>query len=121
MAQIINTLQGNYVICKPEMGQISTEKDILDLMGLFVEAGTYLLLISEGALHPGFYDLSTRIAGEISLKLSAYRVRTAIVVDLESIPSQPFKDWAGECNRGKELRFCADRAEAEDWLLYQIR
>ena len=60
--------------------------------------------------------MSTGLAGEISLKLSTYRVKTAIVVDIESIPSQRFREWAAECNRGREIRFCADLRKGEDWL-----
>jgi len=115
MTQIIQTSKGKYLLSDTE--NINSERDILDLMGYFGEVGASLLLISEGVLHPNFFDLSTGLAGEISLKLSMYRVKTAIVADLKSVPSQPFKDWAGECNRGGEIRFCADRDEAERWLL----
>ena len=117
MAQVIQTSQGNYLLSNPEDGNLSSERDILDLMGYFGEVGASLLLISEGALHSDFFDLSTGLAGDISLKLSTYRVKTAIVVDIESIPSQRFQEWAGECNRGREIRFCADLEEAEVWLL----
>lgn len=117
MAQIIQTNQGNYLLCDREHGQLSTERDILDLMGLFGEVGANLLLISGEALHPDFFDLSTGLVGEITLKLSTYRVKTAIVIDIESIPSQHFREWTGECNRGREIRFCADLEEAKDWLL----
>jgi len=117
MAQIIQTIRGNYLLSDPEHGNLGSERDFLDLMGLFGEVGANLLLISDGALHPDFFDLSTGLAGEISLKLSTYRVKTAIVADLESIPSQHFRNWAGECNRGLEIRFCANLQEAEDWLV----
>lgn len=117
MAQIIQSEQGNYVLCDPGTGQICSEQDILDVMGFFREAGAYLLLIGEGALHPDFFDLSTGLAGEISLKLTTYRVRKAIVIDLGSVPSQQFREWAGECNRGGEIRFYAGQDEAENWLV----
>jgi len=117
MTQVIHTSLGNYLLSDPELGNLSSERDILDLMGYFGEVGANLLLISDGALHPDFFDLSTGLAGEITLKLSTYRVKTAIVVDLESIPSQRFQEWAGECNRGGDLRFCANLQEAENWLL----
>ena len=109
MVQIIHGSQGNYLLSDTET--INSERDILDLMGYFGEVGASLLLISEGVLHQDFFDLSTGLAGEISLKLSMYRVKTAIVADMESIPSQYFRDWAGECNRGREMRFCEDRDE----------
>ena len=117
MPQITQTNHGNYLLSDPNHGNIRSEQDILDLFGFFGEVGAGLLLISEGALHPDFFDLSTGLAGEISLKLTTYRVKTAIVIDLESIPSLRFREWAGECNRGREIRFCADLEEAEGWLL----
>ena len=117
MAQIIQTNQGNYLLSDPESGNLSSERDILDLMGLFGEVGSNLLLVSDGALHPDFFDLGIGLAGEISLKLSTYRVKTAIVVDLESIPSLRFREWAGECNRGQEIHFCANLQDAEERLL----
>ena len=117
MAQVIQTSQGNYLLSDSEHGNLSSERDILDLMGLFGEVGDNFLLISDGALHRDFFDLSTGLAGEISLKLSTYRVKTAIVIDIESIPSLRFREWAGECNRGREIRFCANLQDAEEWLL----
>ncbi len=117
MAQVIQTSRGNYLLSDPEYGNLKSERDILDLMGHFGEVGANILLISDGALHPDFFDLSTGLAGEISLKLSTYSVKTAIVVDLDSIPSQCFLEWAEECNRGREIHFCADLQEGEDWLL----
>ena len=117
MVQIIQTSQGNYLLCDPEHGQLSTERDIVDLMGLFGEVGANLLLISKEALHPDFFDLSTGLAGEISLKLSTYRVKTAIVIDIDSIPIQRFREWAGECNRGRDIHFCDNLQDAEEWLL----
>lgn len=117
MPQIIQTKNGNYLLSDPKRGNLSSEQDILDLFVYFGEVGTSFLLIPDGALHRDFFDLSTGLAGEISLKLSTYRVKTAIVVDLESIPSPHFREWAGECNRGREIRFCANRQDAEDWLL----
>jgi hypothetical protein len=82
-----------------------------------LEVGANYLLVSGEALHPDFFDLSTGLAGEISLKLSTYRVKTAIVVDLEFNLCQRFREWAGEFNRGREIRFCTNLQDAEEWLL----
>ena len=70
------------------------------------EADSNRVLISKGSLHPDFYDLSTGAAGEIALKLSTYRVKTAIVIDLVNITGERFKEWTSESNRGHEIRFC---------------
>jgi hypothetical protein len=92
MPQIIQTSRGNYLLSDPKPGNICSERDILDVMSLLGDVGASLLLISDGALHPDFFDLSTGLAGEISLKLSTYRVKTAIVVDLESNLCQRFRE-----------------------------
>ena len=54
MPQIIQPNRGNYLLSDPEPGNISSERDILDVMGLFGEVGASLLLLSDGALHPDF-------------------------------------------------------------------
>lgn len=65
MTRIIQTERGKSFLCEPGMEKLSSERDIFDLMGLFREAGAYLLLIDEGALRQGFFGLSTGMAGEI--------------------------------------------------------
>jgi hypothetical protein len=114
---LIKTTRGNYVLSDPEMGLIQGERDILDLMTLCDEAESNKVLISQQSLNPEFFDLSTGQAGEISHKLSTYRVKTAFVVDLSAISSERFQEWVFECNRGTEIRFFEDMLEAEDWLL----
>ena len=101
----------------PDMGIIRDERDIMGLMTLCGEAGSNRIMISRGSLNPDFFDLSTGVAGEISHKLSTYRVKTAFVMDLSTISSERFQEWANECNRGNEIRFFEDILEAEDWLL----
>ena len=59
MVQVIQTSRGNYLLSDPEYGNLKSERDILDLMGHFGEVGANILLISDGALHPDFFDLST--------------------------------------------------------------
>ena len=108
MSQIVKTIRGNYVKSEPGVDNIQNQQDILDLIGLCGEAGSNRVLISEGSLHSDFFDLSTGTAGEITLKLSTYRVKTAFVVDAVKISSERFQEWAAECNRGKEIHFWAD-------------
>lgn len=117
MGRIISTDAGVYVSPDPAARVVSCQGDVLDLLALCGEAGTDRLLFPQGSLAEAFFDLSTGLAGEITLKLSTYRVKAAIVVDLDQVPSRYFKDWAGECNRGKEIRFCTSFQDAVEWLL----
>lgn len=69
-------------------------------------------------LTPGFFDLSTREAGEILQKLRQYQVRLAIMVDLsQQAHSQYFAEMAGEENKQGHCYFCPTLAEAEAWLV----
>jgi len=115
MGMIIRTGSGIYVTPEPEV--VSSQADLLELIGLCGEAGTDRLLFPRGSLVEVFFDLSSGLAGELALKLSTYRVKAAFVVSLDAIPSQRFREWAGECNRGKEIRFCDSEESAVEWLL----
>ncbi len=118
MSLIVQTPRGSYVKSDPADGIIRVQQDILDLIGFCGESDSNRVLISEGSLHPSFFDLSTGTAGEITLKLSTYRVKTAIVIDLTNVPSERFQEWASECNRGQDIHFCKNESDAEAWLLY---
>jgi hypothetical protein len=115
MGKVVKTDRGDYLLSDAEPGSLKGERELLDLVSLGGGIGS--LLIQEGSLPGDFFDLSSGLAGQISLKLSTYRIRTAIVVDLAGVPSRHFRSWASECNRGNEIRFCANRQEAEEWLL----
>jgi hypothetical protein len=117
MEGVVHKQKGAYLLSDPEPGSLKGVRELLDLLSLGNEEGIGALLIQEGSLPPEFFDLSSGLAGQIALKLSTYRVKTAVVVDLEGIPSRHFRSWAGECNRGREIRFCSTMGEAEDWLL----
>lgn len=114
--ELVRTESGQYG--RPEPGtMISSQRDMVDLLARCLEAGVDQLLFPLNSLAAEFFDLSTGLAGEISQKLSTYRIKTAIVVDLGAVPSQRFKEWAGECNRGNEIHFYHEQLSALGWLL----
>ncbi len=73
------------------------------------------LLLDHGALPAAFFDLSTGVAGELVHKLVNYWRMAAVVPDLAA-HSQRFGEFAREANQGRQLRFCATREDAIDWL-----
>lgn len=117
MGQIVNTSRGKYILSDPSPASLASQRDLLDLLSLSGDGRCDRLLIQADSLHPDFFDLSTGLAGELSLKLATYRIKTAILVQLDAVPSQYFREWAAECNRGREIHFTASQSEAEDWLL----
>ncbi len=115
--EIVNTPAGGYVRCAPDDGQIAHDADILDLLGNFYEMDANRLLLDEVHLHPNFFDLKTGLAGAIFLKLTNYRVKTAVLANLANIPSKRFRELIYESNKGKQINFFDDLAKAEQWLM----
>ncbi|XSG73396.1 DUF4180 domain-containing protein [Herpetosiphon llansteffanensis] len=78
------------------------------------------------ALYPenltaGFFDLSSREAGEILTKLRQYSIHAAIIVDLSTYAhSQYFAEMAYEENKRGFCYFCATIAEAEAWFAHHM-
>lgn len=84
-----------------------------------LEAGADAVLFLPGALPPAFFDLRTRLAGELLQKLANYRLRMAAVVPglAEAIArSASFRDFAREANAGRLCRLVLDRDAAMAWL-----
>lgn len=94
---------------------IATTQDFLDLIAWAGERGTNQVLLAESQFPPAFYDLSTRLAGEILQKLSNYCVRLAIVGTF-SHTSERFKEFRRESNKGRHVHFATTEAEAVAWF-----
>jgi len=90
-----------------------------DIIARCLEAGADAVLFLPGALPPAFFDLRTRLAGELLQKLANYRLRMAAVVpDLAEATarSDSFRDFVREVNAGRLCRLTADRNEALAWI-----
>jgi PadR family transcriptional regulator, regulatory protein AphA len=95
---------------------IASEKDAVVLVGLCGENGTNRLLLHAKDLSPDFFDLSTRLAGEILLKFSTYRIQAALVAGPELTRRGKFPEFMLETNRGPAFRVFSERQPALDWL-----
>ena len=96
---------------------IKTPQDALDIMADASYYGARNLIISEKNLSPEFFDLSTRIAGEILQKFSNYMVKMAIIGEFEKYNSESLKAFIRESNRGNQIFFVSDREIAIERLL----
>lgn len=81
-----------------------------------IEAGKPALLFEAGALPARFFDLRSGVLGEVVQKLTVYGMRMAAVVPDPAAHGPRFAEFAREAHRGATFRFCADRAEAVEWL-----
>jgi hypothetical protein len=81
-----------------------------------IESGSRAVLMDDGVAPPEFFDLSTRLAGELLHGLAKYGVRLAVVVPDPAAYSSAFQDFAREANRGTRYRVFRTRSGAMEWL-----
>ncbi len=84
---------------------IGSAEDGLDLLGNIYYQGFDKVIMYEKNITPDFFDLKTRIAGEILQKFSNYRMGLAIVGDFSSYESKSIRDFIFESNKTKHINF----------------
>ncbi|MBE4948511.1 DUF4180 domain-containing protein [Chryseobacterium culicis] len=84
---------------------IQSVQDGLDLMGNIYYQGFDKVVLYEKNITPEFFDLKTKIAGEILQKFSNYRIGLAIVGDFSKYESKSMKDFIFESNKTKHINF----------------
>jgi hypothetical protein len=93
--------------------KLQTYNDAVELIGKSFENRATLIVIPVECLDDEFFQLSTRIAGELIQKFVQYRQRLAIVGDISGFlaESSALRAFVIESNRGKDVWFLASRAE----------
>ena len=89
-------------------------KDAVDLVGKsFEERATLIVILVECLNDDFFFQLKTRIAGELIQKFVQYRRRLAIVGDISRhlAESSALRAFVIESNRGKDVWFLASLEE----------
>jgi hypothetical protein len=66
------------------------------------------IIIHEQTLSREFFDLKTKLAGEILQKFSNYRMKLAIVGDFSDVKSKSLRDFIRESNKLGIIRFVQD-------------
>jgi hypothetical protein len=95
---------------------IRSAQDGLDLLGNIYYQGFDKLIIYEKNLTPEFFDLKTKIAGDILQKFSNYRMSLAIVGDFEKYQSKSIRDFIFESNKTKHINFSETLEDALERL-----
>ena len=91
---------------------IKDPQDALDMMAAADYEGARAIMIYEKNIIPDFFELRTKIAGEILQKFSNYRVKLAIIGEFEKFKSKSLQAFIRESNRGKQVFFTTDRESA---------
>jgi hypothetical protein len=86
---------------------LATDSDVLDVIGQALQERADLVMLPVERLPDEFFDLSTRLAGEIVQKFVNYRLRLAIVGDISRhlAASDSLHDYVRETNRGNQVWF----------------
>lgn len=80
------------------------------------ETGCNRIILNKSAICDDFFDLSTKIAGEILQKFINYNTKIAIVGDFSEYTSKSLKDFIYECDKGKDIFFLPDEKQAIEKL-----
>ncbi|WFA07820.1 DUF4180 domain-containing protein [Tissierella sp. Yu-01] len=80
------------------------------------QTGCNRVVLDKSAICEEFFNLSTKIAGEILQKFINYRTKIAIVGDFSEYTSKSLKDFIYECNKGKDIFFLSDENQAIEKL-----
>ncbi len=85
----------------------STE-DGLDLLGNLYYQGFDKIIIHQKNITPDFFDLKTKIAGDILQKFVQYQMPLIIVGDFSEYNNKSLNDFIFECNKSKQINFIKD-------------
>lgn len=91
---------------------INDTQDMIDIMADCRYNGAGSIIIHKENLIPGFFDLKTRIAGDILQKFSNYRMQLAIIGDFTELKSKSLRDFIFESNKTGMINFVPGLDEA---------
>ncbi|MEO8115259.1 MAG: DUF4180 domain-containing protein [Phenylobacterium sp.] len=102
-------------VCADDGPLLASERDATDIIGETLGADAGLVVIPVARLGQDFFELRTRLAGEMLQKFVNYRRRVAIVGDISAQveASEALRDFVRESNRGGSVWFVPDLQELE--------
>ncbi|WP_410222344.1 DUF4180 domain-containing protein [Pedobacter sp.] len=86
--------------------------DGTDLLGNLYYQGYDKVILHEENIHPQFFDLKTKMAGEILQKFVNYKIRLIIVGNFAKYNSKSLNDFIYESNKGKAVNFLSHTDQA---------
>lgn len=97
---------------------ITTSVDTFDLIGNVCYREVHVLAVPVERLAPEFLDLSSGVAGEVLQKAVNYRLKVAVIGDVEArVEASPaLADFVRESNRGEHVWFLPDAAALDSRL-----
>ena len=91
---------------------LRTTEDGLDLLGNLYYQGFDKIIIYEKNITAEFFDLKTRIAGDILQKFVQYQMALVIIGDFSKFDSKSLHDFIFESYKGKQINFVSTLPQA---------
>jgi hypothetical protein len=82
--------------------------DIDDALNIIAESGALdagKIILHEYQISSAFFDLKTKLAGEILQKFSNFRIQLALIGYFSKYKSKSLQDFIRECNKGNNVFF----------------
>ena len=96
---------------------ITDVQSALDFMAtVMYETGCDRIVLNKSALCEDFFNLKTKLAGDILQKYVNYHVKIAIVGDYSVYTSNSLKDFIYESNKGNNIFFLANEKQGIEKL-----
>lgn len=96
---------------------ITDIQSALDLMATVnYETGCERMVVNKSAICEEFFDLKTRLAGEVLQKFVTYGTKLAIVGDFSGYSSKSLAAFIRESNNGKHIFFVSSMEQAVEKL-----
>jgi hypothetical protein len=104
--------------CSVDAPELRSDRDAIDLISEAGEHRATFIVIPIERLGDDFFELRTRIAGEIVQKFVTYGRRIAIIGDIDRrmAESSSLRAFVHEANRGNQVWFVASLAELDKRL-----
>jgi hypothetical protein len=105
--------QSEYAVINSTEKTITDVSSALDLLATVqYETGCRALAIAKEAISENFFQLRTKIAGDVLQKFVTYQMKLAIVGDFSAYDSKALHDFIYECNNGNAIFFVGNWEEA---------
>lgn len=91
---------------------LTSVEDGLSLLGDLCYQGFDKIILYEENIAPEFFDLKTKLAGEVLQKFVQYRMPLAVVGDFSKYASKSLRDFIYECNQGRQVNFVQELSSA---------
>ena len=96
---------------------IASVQDALDILADANYQGAQKIILKKEHLHEDFFDLQTKLAGDIMQKVVNYYQQLAVVGDFSSLRKKNWLDFVYENNKTRQIVFVESADEAVKSLI----